>query len=136
MIATFIPGNYEFMMKSLAFMVNMELSFDGEIALERLMIPFKHVHSPLTKQEIEYIAETLKMAESETEEDPRNPNIKIKKTSVTWAPLMRTLLRSCPEIAEAYDNVNQFSGKEKNKYDFGDDVSNVSSEIDLEEVAR
>lgn len=100
------------------------------------MTPLRHVQSALTKEDIEYLAENLKLADVEVEKDEKNPNIKHKTVSIHFAPFMRTLLRSSPEIEHAFQERNAFLAEERDKYNFGDDVSNVSSEIDPEEEAR
>jgi hypothetical protein len=85
---------------------------------------------------VEYLAESMKVAEVEIKKDEKNPNIKHKTVNINFAPFMRTLLRSTPEIEEAFQERNKFLAEERNKYNFGDDISNVSSEIDPEEEAR
>jgi hypothetical protein len=72
------------------------------------MIPFKHIHSPLTKSDLEFLAEEMKLSESEVEEDERNPNIKIKKSTITFLPLLRAMLRCDPEIEDKYLARNEY----------------------------
>lgn len=101
-----------------------------------MMTPLRNIQSPLTKQDIEYLAESMKCCDVEIEKDEKNPNIKHKTVNINFVPFLRALLRSAPEIEEAFYERNRFLEEEKNKYNFGDDVSNVSSEIDPEEEAR
>lgn len=42
-IDTLKPGNYEFLMKALAFLANNDLIFDGQLTSTRFMTPLKHV---------------------------------------------------------------------------------------------
>jgi len=135
-IDTLKPGNYEFLMKALAFLANNDLVFDGQVLSTRFMTPLRHVQSPLTQEDIEYLAENMKAADVEIKKDEKNPNVKHKTVNINFAPFMRTLLRSAPEIEEAFRQRNEFLAEERNKYNFGDDISNVSSEIDPEEEAR
>jgi len=79
-------------------MANGDLIFGGDLVSDRFMVPLKHVHSKLTKQDIEYLAEHTKTAEIETTKDERNPYFTKRTVTITFAPLMRAMLRSCPEI--------------------------------------
>jgi len=123
-------------MKALAFFANNALIFEGQVLASRFMTPLRHIESPLTKADVEYLAENLNLAEVEFKKDERNPNIKRKLVNIHFVPFWRTLLRSAPEIEKAFRQRNEFLAEERNKYNFGDDVSNVSSEIDPDEEAR
>lgn len=96
-VETVKPGNYEYLMRTLAFLANNDLIFDGQVTSKRFMTPLKQIKSPLTKEDVEYLAENLKLADVEIEKNEKNPHIKHKTVDIYFAPFMRTLLRGAPE---------------------------------------
>lgn len=68
-------GNYEFLMKAMALMINGELNFTGSVELGRFMTACKYVSCPLNQEDVWFLVKTSKTGSTETETDEKDQKI-------------------------------------------------------------